>query len=256
MGLCSLLSDASYAMSRACGPVAGPVHLNLVLREPLDPSIQPWPHELLSGSARLTCGSHRASRSPTIFPRTAGCRCRPTPRYSRSLCRSALRAEGGARWRAVHQRAAGCNLLGQAPGWPLLSDDAQAAAGGGRHRGRPCAPERPIAVGRRGAGQGDRPGRGASGRRAHSLQAAPALAASSSSIHVMFEEHDERSDPEHTATHRVEGDIAAVSQPRARPQGRRARQTLSWHSAPPPPKQSARSQTHSPSRRPNPWSSL
>jgi len=37
-----LLSDASYALARACGAPRGPVHLNMMLREPLAPTAAPW----------------------------------------------------------------------------------------------------------------------------------------------------------------------------------------------------------------------
>ena len=37
-----LLSDASYALARACGAPRGPVHLNCMLREPLAPTAAPW----------------------------------------------------------------------------------------------------------------------------------------------------------------------------------------------------------------------
>merc|ERR1740130_2622189 len=37
-----LLSDASYALARACGAPRGPVHLNIMLREPLAPTAAPW----------------------------------------------------------------------------------------------------------------------------------------------------------------------------------------------------------------------
>ena len=43
----SLLSDASYALAKATSVPCGPVHLNVMLREPLSPSVEPWPPSLL-----------------------------------------------------------------------------------------------------------------------------------------------------------------------------------------------------------------
>lgn len=216
MALEPLLSDASYAMARAAGSPCGPVHMNMMFREPLAPVVQPWPRELLTRSKRVTRWLY-SSQPFTSYPRPyQGLLQQPDAQLLPLLgmLRGAQRGVivAGSLFTAAQQHAA--TALASRLGWPLLAD---VCSGLRRHypscgvaAAAPIVPlidillsapkladtlaiDVVLQIGGRLVGK--------------RLQA---LVSSSSVAHILVEEHGERMDPDCSVTHRLQGDIAAL----------------------------------------------
>jgi len=216
----TLLSDASYALARACSPPAGPVHLNFMLREPLDPSTENWPRELL-GTGRMS--RWLASRAPFtnyLSPYRSLAQLAPDAQLLPIVDMLRIAKRGvvvaGALFTPAQRQAT--EALASHLGWPLLLD---ACSGLRRPQqtgkdldtrvgvpsvplcdlllsadptlAKAIAPDAVVQVGSRLVSK--------------RLQA---LVASASTMHVVVEEHGERTDPSHSATHRLQGSIASL----------------------------------------------
>ena len=212
MPLEPLLADASYALNCATGSPCGPVHLNVMLREPLAPSEQPWPRELLTKSARVSRWLYSRQPFTTHLRAYQGLPLQPDAQLLPliAMLRTARRGliVAGALFTSAQQRAT--SALASRLGWPVLPDVCSGMRGSVlRGSSAPLAPlydvllsdaelsaafavDVVLQVG----------GRLVSKR----LQAAVA----SSSTHIMVEEHGERMDPSHCVTHRLQGDIASI----------------------------------------------
>ena len=233
-GLAPLLSDAGYALARACNTPCGPVHLNCMMREPLAPTPEDWPRELL-GAPRLA--GWLQTRSPfTSYLRPYQA---PPPLPDGQLLpllgtiRAARRGAvvAGPLFSASQQLAV--TSLAARLGWPLLPDicsglrsqtargvaaaaapapTLEAAEGSARDPAAPAAlvPLFDLLLSEPGLARAARPdvvlqvgGRLVSKRL---LQ----FAASASTAHVLLEEHGERVDPMHSVTCRVQGEVSGV----------------------------------------------
>ena len=212
MALEPLLSDASYAVARATGMPCGPVHLNFMLREPLAPTSQPWPREMLTGSKRVARWLNSRAPFCNYLRPYAGIGQMPDAQLLPvvAILRGARRGVvvAGAAFSATQRRATAA--IAAFLRWPLLPD----VCSGLRSTGRAphaslvplydvlfsdctvtdaLAPDVVLQVG----------GRLVSKR----LQA---LVTSASTAVVMIEQHGERMDPDHCVTHRLQGGVVSL----------------------------------------------
>lgn len=211
MRLEPLLSDASFAMARAAGSPCGPVHMNIMLREPLAPVAQSWPSEL-TRSKRVTRWLYSSQPFTSYLRPYQGLQQQPDAQLLPLLgmVRAAQRGVivAGSLFTAAQQHAA--IALASRLGWPLLAD----VCSGLRNRGAAASPpvvplidvllSAPRLADALGIDVVLQVGGRLVGKR---LQA---LVASSSTAHVLVEEHGERMDPDCSVTHRLQGDIAAL----------------------------------------------
>ncbi len=209
----SLLCDASYALARACGPPAGPVHLNVMLREPLDPSLEAWPRELLGTSKMLRWVASRQPFTNYLSPYRSLPQLAPDAQLLPivdALCgaRRGLVVAGAltthAQKHAVEKLA--CHLA-----WPLLLDVCSGLRRSPTATMAPLVPLCDLLL-------SSEPSLAAAvapevvvqiGSRLVSKRL-QFLVASASEMHVVVEEHDDRADPSHSATHRVHGNVSSI----------------------------------------------
>jgi len=207
----ALLSDASYAIARASGPPAGPVHLNIMLREPLDPSLEDWPKSLLSSSrvARWIASRHPFTNylSPYVGLPQPDALLLPIIDVMKSAQRGILVV--GALFTLAQRQAV--QALANQIGWPLLPDACSGLRRASFDHDTCCVPlcdlllaAEPTLLKAIGADVAIQVGSRLVSKR---LQA---LLASTSVVHVVLEEHGDRSDPSHSVTHRVQGSIPSL----------------------------------------------
>jgi 2-succinyl-5-enolpyruvyl-6-hydroxy-3-cyclohexene-1-carboxylate synthase len=212
MGVESLLADASYALARAAGPPCGPVHLNFMYREPLAPSIEAWPRELLTESPRVV--RWLDSRLPftnylrpyQALPMPPDAQLLPLLTIIKGAHRGLIVA--GAMFTSGQQHATAA--LAKRLGWPVMPDVCSSLRTNALGcTGAPMVPlfdallsDKEVADSIRADVILQVGGRLVS-KRLQSL-------ISTSTTHIMIEEHGERMDPSHSVTHRLQGDIAAL----------------------------------------------
>ncbi|KAL1521490.1 hypothetical protein AB1Y20_021152 [Prymnesium parvum] len=208
-----LLSDAGYAVRRATCAPAGPVHLNLMYREPLAPREEAW------GRAPLESRRMRAwlsSRQPftaylqpyALAPSLPDAQLLPLLELLRAAARgivvvgcltseaqrlAAAALAAALRWPMATEVCSGlrqphlappCDPPLHAPLLDLILADAAVAEA--------AAPDVVLQVG----------GRLVSKRVGALLRRG--------ATHVLLEAHADRVDPEHTVTHRLQGDVASM----------------------------------------------
>jgi len=214
MAIEPLLSDASYAVARACAVPCGPVQLNFMLREPLAPSVQPWPREMLTRSPRVAqwmqsrapfCSHLRPYNGPG---HVADAQLLPVLTLMRGARRGMIVA--GATFTCSQRRAIAD--LAASIQWPVLPDVCSGMRSPTTERGVqvPLVPLFDLLL-------SDSAVRDALdvdvvlqvGGRLVSKRL-QALVASARTAHVLIEQHNERMDPDHCVTHRLQGDAAAL----------------------------------------------
>jgi isochorismate synthase/2-succinyl-5-enolpyruvyl-6-hydroxy-3-cyclohexene-1-carboxylate synthase/2-succinyl-6-hydroxy-2,4-cyclohexadiene-1-carboxylate synthase/O-succinylbenzoate synthase len=123
-GVDSLLSDASYALACATGATCGPVHLNIMLREPLAPNEVPWPRDILTRSKRVSSWLHSRQPFTTYLRPYRGLPLAPDAQLLPVLAalRNAQRGVvvAGSMFLSAQQRAT--VSLARHLGWPVLPD--------------------------------------------------------------------------------------------------------------------------------------
>lgn len=193
-----LQSAANYAVYRSCHPIAGPVHINCLFRDPLAPLQQDFKTE---GS--LSVGKHAQPRTLYYYPQKAN-----SSENLKSIANLLNQAQQGLLViGAVKNNAARQHILELARtlGWPICAD----ISSGLRQNSDPLIishdhhvwlnPEAQklqfdlvLQVG----------GRLLSKTIEQMLQARAGL------THILVDDHPQRSDPGLTVTHRVESDLA------------------------------------------------
>ena len=209
-----LLSDASYALARAAGPAAGPVQLNFMFREPLAPSEQPWPRDILTKSKRVS--RWLRSRQPFTnymrpyagLPLVPDAQLLPVLDIIHSASRGIIVA--GSTSSLAQQQAVAAFAVHT--GWPLIADVCSGLRSDTftSREGLRVAPFLDIMLSG-GDGVANRSELDVViqvGGRLVSKRVQEFVATATE--HVLIEEHGERSDPHHSVTHRLQGDLASV----------------------------------------------
>ena len=209
----ALLSDASYALARAFGPPGGPVHLNVMLREPLDPSPESWPRELLGTSRMLRWVGSRQPFTNYMSPYTSLPQLAPDAQLLPVVdaLRGARRGLIVAGALKTHMQKQAVKRLACHLGWPVMMD---ICSGLRRPEDSFKAPLVPL---------GDlllaaEPSLARAVSADVVLQIGgrlvskrlQALVAAASDVHIVVDEHGDRADPSHSVTHRLQGNVSSV----------------------------------------------
>lgn len=208
-----LLADASFAMARATGACSGPVHLNLMFREPLSPQEETWCTAPLD-SPRVQEWLNSRKPFTSYLPPYALAPSLPDAQLLPilSLLRGARRGMVVVGALTNESQMLAAAALSSRLCWPMATD----VASGLRQPHLNPSTEPAVAVHLLDLMLAHAPlaeavatdivlqvgGRITSKRLLGLLRR--------SSVHVLLEAHGDRSDPEHSVTHRLHGDIASL----------------------------------------------